>query len=87
MITISKNSVERGGGCRRCKIIRLFIIASLLIVITGLVGGEYLHYLNFISAEGAAAAIWIFGGLLFIIKILLWYVDKSKNNISDPEQV
>ena len=87
MITISKNSVERGRGCRRCKIIRLFIIASLLVVITGLVGGEHLHHLSFISAEGVAAAIWIFGGLLFIIKILLWYVDKSKNKISDPEQV
>ena len=87
MITISKNAVERGGGCRRCKIIRLFIIASLLIVITGLVGGEHLQYLSFLSAEGVAAAIRIFGGLLFIIKILLWQVDKSKNKISDHEQI
>ena len=87
MITSSKNSVERGGGCRRCKIIRLFIIASSLIVIAGLVGGEHLHYLSFISAEGVAAAIWILGGLLFIIKIIIWYVDKAKNNVSDPEQV
>ena len=87
MITISKNAVERGEGCRRCKIIRLFIIASLLIVITGLVGGEHLQYLSFISAEGIAAAIWIFGGLLFIIKFLLWHVNKSKNKISDPGQI
>ena len=87
MITISKNSVERGVGCRRCKIIRLFIIAALLVVITGLVGGENLHYLSFITAEGVAAAIWILCGLLFIVKISAWYVDKLKNKTSDLEQV
>ena len=87
MITLSKNSGERGGGCRRCKIIRLFIIASLFVVILGLVGGEHLRYLSFFTAEGVAAAIWIAGGILFIIKFLLWFVDKSRNKTIDHEQV
>ncbi len=87
MITLSKNSGQRGGGCRRCRIIRLFIIATLFIVILGLVGGEHLSYLRVFTAEGIAAAIWIAGGILFIIKLLLWLVDRSKNKTIDPEQV
>ena len=87
MITLSKNSGERGGGCRRCKIIRLFIIASLSIVILGLVGGDNLRFLSFFTAEGVAAAIWIVGSILFIIKFLLWFIEKSRNKPIDHEQV
>ncbi len=87
MITLSKNPGERGGGCRRCKIIRLFIIAALSIVILGLVGGESLRFLSFLTAEGVAAAIWITGSILFVIKFLLWFAEKYRNKSIDHEQV
>ena len=39
-----------------------------------------------VTAEGVAAAIWIAGGLLFLIKISFWLLDKSKDNTNGPEQ-
>ena len=87
MITVSRNTAQRGIGCRRCRIIRMFIIATLFIVIGGLVGGEKLHFLSLITAEGVATTIWIAGGLLFIIKLLLWRFGQLKNKFNDPEQV
>ena len=86
MITLSKNSGQRGGGCRRCRIIRLFIIASFFVVILGLVGGEHLRYLSFLTAEGVAAFICIAGGISFIIKFLLWFFQKPGNETIDHEQ-
>ena len=59
-----------------CRIIRMFIIATMFIVILGLVGGDNLRFLSMVTAEVIAAAIWIAGGLLFLIKfsyvIPLW---------------
>ena len=86
MITSSRNMAQRGVGCKRCRIIRTFIIATMFIVILGLVGGDNLRFLSMVTAEGIAAAIWIAGGLLFLIKISFWLLDKSKDNTNGPEQ-
>ena len=86
MITSSRNTAQRGVGCKRCRIIRMFIIATMFIVILGLVGGNNLRFLSMVTAEGIAAAIWIAGGLLFLIKISFWLLDKSKDNTNGPEQ-
>jgi len=86
MITSSRNMAQRGVGCKRCRIIRTFIIATMFIVILGLVGGDNLRFLSMVTAEGVAAAIWIAGGLLFLIKISFWLLDKSKDNTNGPEQ-
>ena len=86
MITSSRNTAQRGVGCKRCRIIRMFIIATMFIVILGLVGGNNLRFLSMVTAEGIAAAIWIAGGLLFLIKFSFWLLDKSKDNTNGPEQ-
>ena len=77
---------QRGVACKRCKIIRMFIIATMFIVISGLVGRDNLHFLSMVTAEGIASAIWIAGGLLFLIKFSFWLLDKSKDNANGPEQ-
>ena len=86
MITSSRNTAQRGVGCKRCRIIRMFIIASMFTVILGLVGGDNLRFLNLVTPEGIAATIWIVGGLFFLIKFSFWLLDKSKDNSNDPEQ-
>ena len=86
MITSSRNMAQRGVGCKRCRIIRMFIIATMFIVILGLVGGDNLRFLSMVTAEGIAAAIWIAGGLLFLIKFSFWLLDKSEDNANGPEQ-
>ena len=75
---------QRGVACKRCKIIRMFIIATMFIVISGLVGRDNLHFLSMVTAEGIASAIWIAGGLLFLIKFSFWLLDKSKDNANGP---
>ena len=77
---------QRGVACKRCKIIRMFIIATMFIVISGLVGRDNLHFLSMVTAEGIASAIWIAGGLLFLIKFSFWLLDKPKDNANGPEQ-
>jgi len=84
MITSSRNMAQRGVGCKRCRIIRTFIIATMFIVILGLVGGDNLRFLSMVTAEGIAAAIWIAGGFLFSIKFSFWLLDKSKDNANGP---
>ena len=86
MITSSRNTAQRGVGCKRCRIIRMFIIATMFIVILGLVGGDNLRFLSMVTAEGIAAAIWVAGVLLFLIKFSFWLLDKSKENTNGPEQ-
>jgi hypothetical protein len=58
----------------------------MFIVILGLVGGDNLRFLSMVTAEGIAAAIWIAGGLLFLIKFSFWLLDKSKDNANGLEQ-
>ena len=87
MITSSKNTVQKGVGCKRCRIIRMFIIATMFIVILGLVGGDKLRFLSLVTEEEIAVAICMAGGLLFLIKFSFWLLDKSKNNSNGPEQV
>ena len=86
MITSSRNTAQRGVGCKRCRIIRTFIIATVFIVILGLVGGDNLSILSIVTAEGIAQIIWIAGMLLFLIKFSFWILDKSKNKSNGREQ-
>ena len=87
MITSSKNAGEKNGGCRRCRIIRLYIIATISIVILGLLGGDNLRFLSLVTPEGIAITIWGVGTLFFIFKFSLWLFQKSKRKTIDPEQV
>ena len=86
MITSSKYAGERNGGCRRCRIIRLYIIATVSIVILGLLGGDNLRFLSLVTPEGIAMTIWGVGTLFFIFKFSIWLFQKSKSKTIDPEQ-
>ena len=87
MITSSKHVGERNGGCRRCRIIRLYIIATASIVILGLIGGDKLRFLSLVTPERVAMTIWGVGTLFFIGKFSVWLFQKSKSTANDPEQV
>ena len=78
MITSSKHAGERNGGCRRCRIIRLYIIATVSIVILGLLGGDNLRFLSLVTPEGIAITIWGVGTLFFIFKFSVMVISEIK---------
>tara|TARA_B100001094_G_scaffold266829_1_gene269858 strand:+ start:217 stop:477 length:261 start_codon:yes stop_codon:yes gene_type:complete len=71
--------------CRTCIVIRMFIIAMLILVITGLLAKDKMHHLSFLTTWNVAIAIMVFGSVSFIIKFIFWKLEnKSKTN--DPLQ-
>ena len=71
--------------CRTCIVIRMFIIAMLILVITGLLAKDKMHHLSFLTTWNVAIAIMVFGSLSFVIKLILWKLE-SKNKSNDPLQ-
>ena len=71
--------------CRTCIVIRMFILAMLILVITGLLAKDKMHHLSFLTTWNVAIAIMVFGSVSFIIKFIFWKLEnKSKTN--DPLQ-
>ena len=71
--------------CRTCIVIRMFIIAMLILVITGLLAKDKMHHLSFLTTWNVAIAIMVFGSISFVIKFIFWKLEnKSKTN--DPLQ-
>tara|TARA_B100000029_G_scaffold224047_1_gene221975 strand:+ start:134 stop:319 length:186 start_codon:yes stop_codon:yes gene_type:complete len=60
----------------------MFIIALLVLVIVSILAKDHLHYLTFLTPGKVAAGIIIFGSLSFLVKFILWKIDK-KNNTND----
>ncbi len=58
--------------CRRCFVIRFFILGVVMLALIGLVGGDKLVYLRHVTPELVAAIIVIGGILGFIGKFILW---------------
>ena len=85
LITVSRTRPSRHTGCQRCRIIRLFIMVVAMRVLIGLIAGDKFQFLNFLTAEYIAAAIWIVGGLGFLVKLLFWWIQKRRA-VNDPEQ-
>ena len=77
------SSKDTGGTCQRCIILRFFLGMVLLVVIIGLSGGEELSYLKYITTQKVANGIMIFGFVIFIFKLIFWYWDKKRENVSD----
>ena len=71
--------------CRTCIVIRIFIIAMLILVITGLLAKDKMHHLSFLTKWNVAIAIMVFGSISFVIKFILWKLE-SKNKSNDPLQ-
>ena len=78
MLSVNKSRPVRGGGCARCRVIRLFVLAAFLMLILGLVAGERLETLQLVTPARVAAAIWIAGGLLFISKLGFWLASRRR---------
>ncbi len=85
MITLSRTRPSRYTGCQRCRVIRLFMLTVFMLVILGLLASDKMEYLQFISAERAALAIWVVGGVGFVIKLVFWRLEKRRA-ASDPGQ-
>ena len=69
------------GPCFTCRLIRSFILATIMLIILGLVASDRLHLLNFISTELIAAIIMVLGGLLFLFKLWQWKKDKIEKKM------
>ena len=69
------------GPCFTCRLIRSFILATVMLIILGLVASERLYLLNFISTELIAAIIMVLGVLLFLFKLWQWKKDKIEKKM------
>ena len=74
-----KNTPE--GPCFTCRLIRSFILATVMLIILGLVASDRLYLLNFVSTELIAAIIMVFGALLFLFKLWQWKKDKIEKKM------
>ena len=77
------NSKDTGAPCQRCMILRIFLGMVLFVVILGLAGGSELSYLKYVTTQKVANGIMIFGFIVFLFKLIFWYWDKKKENISE----
>ena len=69
------------GPCFTCRLIRSFILATIMLIILGLVASDRLYLLNFISTELIAAIIMVLGVLLFLFKLWQWKKDKIEKKM------
>ena len=74
-----KNTPE--GPCFTCRLIRSFILATVMLIILGLVASDRLYLLNFISTEIVAAIIMVLGVFLFLFKLWQWKKDKIEKKM------
>ena len=89
MITLSRLKPNRGAVCHRCQFIRAFIMMALVIVIFGLAAGDKAVHLSVITTERVAAVICIGGSIMFLFKLLFWWLEQravSNEPNFDPEQ-
>ena len=77
------SSKDTGAPCQRCMILRVFLGMVLFVVILGLAGGNELSYFKYITTQKVANAIMIIGFIIFIFKIIFWYWDKKRENVSE----
>ena len=69
------------GPCLTCRLIRSFIMATVMLIVLGLVASDRLYLINFISTELVAAIIIILGLILFLFKLWQWKTDKTENKM------
>ena len=69
------------GPCFACRLIRSFIMATVMLIVLGLVASDRLHLLTFISTDLVAGLILAFGVILFIFKLWQWKRDKIEKDI------
>ncbi len=75
------SSKDTGAPCRRCMILRIFLGMVLLVIILGLLGGDELAYLNYVTTQNIGNFIIISGVVVFLAKLCFWYWDKKQKKI------
>ena len=74
-----KNAPE--GPCFTCRLIRSFIMATVMLIILGLVASDKLYLLTFISTDLIAMIILVAGLILFLFKFWQWKTSGTKKNM------
>ena len=69
------------GACFTCKLIRSFIMATVMLIVLGLVASERLYLLKFISTDLIAVIVMVFGLILFLFKLWQWKADKFEKKM------
>ena len=67
----------KSGPCHRCRIIRSFILFTLMIVILAIVAGKQFEAIRFLTPSWFATAIIAIGVSGFLIKLLSWKIFKK----------
>jgi len=74
-----RNAAE--GPCFTCRLIRSFIMATVMLIVLGLVASDRLYLLAFISTDLIASIIIAFGLILFLFKLWQWKTSRTKKNM------
>ena len=74
-----KNAPE--GPCFACRLIRSFIMATVMLIILGLIASDKLYLLKFISTDLIAMIILVSGLILFLFKLWQWKTGATKKNL------
>ena len=69
------------GPCFTCRLIRSFIMATVMLIILGLVASDKLYLLTFISTDLIAMIILVAGLILFLFKFWQWKTSGTKKNM------
>ena len=75
----SRNTPE--GPCFACRLIRSFVMATVMLIVLGLVASDRLHLLTFISTDLIAGIILVFGIILFLFKLWQWKKDNVEKKM------
>ena len=80
MFRIKQKNVPE-GPCFACRLIRSFIMATVMLIILGLVASDKLYLLTFISTDLIAMIILVSGLILFLFKLWQWKSGVTKKNL------
>ena len=72
MLSSYRHRPQRGTVCRRCQVIRFFIVAALIVTVFAIVADEQRQYLQMVTPMRAALAICLVGVAGFVIKLIAW---------------
>jgi len=70
----------KNSSCKICRYIRYFLLSVFLLIILAFIQHDKLHYLKFITPENAAILICVVGIIVFVGKVIFYYIDKRKKN-------
>ena len=80
MFRIRQKNVPE-GPCFACRLIRSFIVATVMLIVLGLVASDRLYLLSFISTDLIATGIIVCGLILFLFKLWQWKSSGTKTNM------